>query len=143
MWEQQVALVRATLTANVTEAAATATTAADIEEWERKFHPMNLPPDVKSFLMSSDGLKLTWHVRHGDDLLPLGCMHINSLAEMAPVPPEALLNESGELCAELPPPLPTGLQASRGWAPDALRAASQARPKRRTDRSGAIEREFI
>lgn len=96
---------------NVTEAAATAATAADIEEWERKFHPMNLPPDVKSFLMSSDGLKLTWHVRHGDDLLPLGCMHINSLAEMAPVPPEALLNQSGELCAELPPPLPTGLQA--------------------------------
>lgn len=96
---------------NVTEDSRPAAAAAEIAAWEQRYHPMNLPPDVKSFLMSSNGIKLTWHLRHGDDLLPLGCMHINSLAELTPVPYEALLNESGELCTELPPPLPTGLQA--------------------------------
>ena len=47
----------------------------------------------------------------GGDLLPLGAMRINALAEMTPVPPEALLNERGERCAELPAPLPGGTQA--------------------------------
>ena len=51
-------------------------------------------------------------VQHGGgDLLPLGVMRINALAEMTPVPPEALLNERGERCAELPAPLPGGTQA--------------------------------
>ena len=95
---------------NVIQEDRPATTAEAIEAWEKRFHPMNLPQDAKSFLKSSDGLKVTWHVRHGD-LFPLGSMHINALADITPVPPEALLNECGELCAELPPPLPGGIQA--------------------------------
>ena len=94
---------------NVTQEEKAASTAEAIDTWEKRF--TSLPPDFKSFLKSSDGLKVTWHVRHGNDLLPIGCMHINSLADMEPVPPEALLNERGELCAELPPPLPGGIQA--------------------------------
>ena len=89
-----------------------ATTPEAIEAWQKRFHPASLPLDVKSFLKSSDGLKVTWQVQHGGgDLLPLGAMRINALAEMTPVPPEALLNERGERCAELPAPLPGGTQA--------------------------------
>lgn len=84
---------------------------AELVAWEQRNPGLDLPPDVKSFLMSSDGLELSWHARHGDDLLPIGSMRINSLSEMTPVPKEALQNELGEACAELPPPLPTGLQA--------------------------------
>ena len=83
----------------------------DLVTWEQRNPGLDLPPDVKSFLMSSDGFELSWHARHGDDLLPIGSMRMNSLSEMTPVPKEALQNEYGETCEELPPPLPTGLQA--------------------------------
>jgi len=97
---------------NIVQDEKPATTPEAIEAWQKRFFPMNLPLDVKSFLKSSDGLKVTWQVQHGgDDLLPLGAMRINALAEMTPVPPEALLNERGERCAELPAPLPGGTQA--------------------------------
>ena len=77
---------------NVVQDEKPGTTPEAIEAWQKRFHPMNLPLDVKSFLKSSDGLKVTWQVQHGgDDPLPLGAMRINALAEMTPVPPEALL----------------------------------------------------
>ena len=66
-----------------------ATTPEAIEAWQKRFHPASLPLDVKSFLKSSDGLKVTWQVQHGGgDLLPLGAMRINALAGMTPVPPQ-------------------------------------------------------
>ena len=109
-----------------------ATTPEAIEAWQKRFHPASLPLDVKSFLKSSDGLKVTWQVQHGGgDLLPLGAMRINALAEMTPVPPEALLNERGERCAELPAPLPGG-----GWhgAPLSFNGNGALPSHRKTDR---------
>ena len=110
-WRDLVSSTLSTLTVmrdvyDITQDDRPATTVEAMEAWEKRFHPINLPADVKSFLMSSDGLKVVWQVRHGDDVRPLGVMYINALADITSVPPEALLNECGERCVELPPPVP-------------------------------------
>lgn len=47
--------------------------------------PLRLPVDVKSFYSVSDGLHLRWSIRLQDDVLPLGNIHVNAMADMKQV----------------------------------------------------------
>jgi len=44
-----------------------------------------LPDDYKSFLQISDGLELTWKIKIGNDVEPLGCLHLNKMREIKQV----------------------------------------------------------
>ena len=52
-----------------------------IAEWESA-NRCTLPTDYKSFLSISDGLLLKWNVHHEGNEIPLGCLHLNQLAEV-------------------------------------------------------------
>jgi hypothetical protein len=88
---------------------------ADIVAWEQKHQPWRLPADHRAFLMISDGLLLRWRVRCGEELLPLGAMHLNSLAELQPVPSSALVDHFGGPRAEF---LAAGQQPLRAFELD-------------------------
>lgn len=69
--------------------------------WEASHGP--LPDDLRSFFMLCDGMELKWDVLgHGRDVVPLGRLAVNSLAELLPVDASALRNERDELRPELP-----------------------------------------
>eukprot|EP00698_Gefionella_okellyi_P015453 TRINITY_DN435_c0_g1_i1.p1 TRINITY_DN435_c0_g1~~TRINITY_DN435_c0_g1_i1.p1 ORF type:complete len:310 (-),score=48.11 TRINITY_DN435_c0_g1_i1:7-936(-) len=62
----------------------------DISRWERINAPFQLPDDYKSFLIIGDGLLLKWSMLYQDDLLPLGCMQLNQLDDVVPIPTDDL-----------------------------------------------------
>ena len=59
---------------------------SDIQAWEDANAPFKLPDDLKAFLLSSNGMKMTWDVLFKQEVHHLGNMHINSLAEIEMVP---------------------------------------------------------
>ena len=61
-------------------------TMSDIQAWEDANLPFKLPEDLKAFLLSSDGFKMTWDVLFKQEVHHLGNMHINSLAEIKKMP---------------------------------------------------------
>ena len=61
-------------------------TMSDIQAWEDANSPFKLPEDLKAFLLSSDGFKMTWDVLFKQEVHHLGNMHINSLAEIKKMP---------------------------------------------------------
>ena len=58
---------------------------ADIARWEKHHAPYVLPDDLKAFLCLSDGLLLRWHVEFRGEIVPLGCMQLNPLAQLTPI----------------------------------------------------------
>lgn len=57
----------------------------EIENWERT-NGLKLPADLKAFYIACNGIKLSWSFVLTDyDVLPLGCIHINSLSELTVV----------------------------------------------------------
>ena len=70
-------------------------------EWEVT-HGVLMPDDLREFYALHDGLQLRWNVvAHGREVVPLGCIAINSLALLKPVPERSLHNERDELRPEL------------------------------------------
>jgi hypothetical protein len=70
---------------NVRSSNAGPSSPAAISAWERK-HATLLPDDLKDFYLLWDGLALRWDViAHRREIVPLGCMAINSLAQLEPV----------------------------------------------------------
>jgi tubulin polyglutamylase complex subunit 2 len=56
-----------------------------LEQWEKDNYPFRLPDDLKSFLLLSNGLMIRWYMNLKDELCPLGCMHLNSIAQIKPI----------------------------------------------------------
>ena len=74
---------------------------SDLQAWEAQ-HGQYLPEDLKEFYLLTDGLKLRWDVvAHGREVMPLGCIAINSLAQLRPAGAAVLRNERDELRPEL------------------------------------------
>ena len=70
---------------------------SDLQAWEAQ-HGQYLPEDLKEFYLLTDGLKLRWDVvAHGREVMPLGCIAINSLAQLRPAGAAVLRNERDEL----------------------------------------------
>jgi hypothetical protein len=59
----------------------------NILSWEETNAPYKLPEDYKAFLQIFDGLNLTWKFKN-DQLLPLGCIHLNRLRDIKQIPVE-------------------------------------------------------
>ncbi|EGD74492.1 hypothetical protein PTSG_05856 [Salpingoeca rosetta] len=59
-------------------------TSSQIATWEST-HTHRLPTDVKDFYLSSNGLQIAWTVLFGQQILPLGWLHINALGDLKPV----------------------------------------------------------
>ena len=95
---------------NVRSSNAGPSSPAAISAWERK-HATLLPDDLKDFYLLWDGLALRWDViAHRREIVPLGCMAINSLAQLEPVDAAVLLDEREESRPELPKAGPGGLR---------------------------------
>ncbi|KAG9393180.1 hypothetical protein J8273_3310 [Carpediemonas membranifera] len=54
----------------------------EIDAWEWKNAPFKLPQDMKTFFYTSDGFSLTWDMRDGDIVSPMGNMNINRLEQV-------------------------------------------------------------
>lgn len=75
---------------------------ASISAWEEREGAL-LPDDLRDFYLQTDGMVLRWDVvAHGRQVMPLGCMAINSLHHLVPVSQSVLRNERDELRTELP-----------------------------------------
>lgn len=57
----------------------------NVAAWNEAHAPLTLPEDMALFYSAYDGLHVTWDVV-ADSPLPLGCMHINKLEDVVPVP---------------------------------------------------------
>jgi tubulin polyglutamylase complex subunit 2 len=85
-----------------------------ILQWERAHAPEKLPDDLKAFVRLTDGLDLRWDLWHHGSHNALGQMHVNSLAELKPLP---------ESVIRVPEPSMTdGLQESVAVLPAELTA---------------------
>lgn len=89
-----------------------AASSRDISTWEKDNYPHLLSDDIKSFLQVSNGLLLRWKIKHQGKVKPLGCMSLNALSSIVPVPDpptkEIVSNQSTTAFAgssELPAPL--------------------------------------
>ena len=82
----------------------------ELSAWERQ-HGTLLPDDLKEFYMLWDGMEVRWDViAHGREVVPLGCLAINALAQLAPLKASTLLNERDEPRPELPTAAAGGLK---------------------------------
>ncbi|XP_034022985.1 tubulin polyglutamylase complex subunit 2 isoform X2 [Thalassophryne amazonica] len=52
--------------------------------WEQK-NTCILPEDLRDFYLTTDGFTLTWNVKLDGECVSLGCMMINSMAELCPL----------------------------------------------------------
>lgn len=59
---------------------------SNVAAWNEAHAPLSLPEDMALFYSTYDGLHVTWDAVVGDGPLPLGCMHINKLEAVVPVP---------------------------------------------------------
>jgi hypothetical protein len=57
-------------------------TAADIARWERLNQPFRLPRDLVAMLLVCNGAHAVWRVRVRGEMPLLGCVHVNTLAEL-------------------------------------------------------------
>jgi hypothetical protein len=62
-----------------------------VAAWNEAHAPLALPEDMALFYTAFDGLHVVWDAVVGEGTVPLGCMHINSLEAVAPVPPPPVL----------------------------------------------------
>ena len=73
-----------------------------LSAWEQA-NAAALPDDLRDFYLLNDGLLMRWDVvAHGREVVPLGCLNVNSVQQLTPVPDRALRNERDELRHELP-----------------------------------------
>ena len=85
--------------------------AAALAAWESE-HGVMLPEDLKSFYALHDGLSIRWNVvAHGREVVPLGCLAVNSLAHLKPVSDRVLRNERDEIRDEIPGGASSSLRA--------------------------------
>jgi len=76
---------------------------SEVSAWERK-HGQLLPDELRDFYLLWDGVTCRWDVcAHGREVIPLGCMCVNSLSQLTPVDAACLCDERDELRPELPP----------------------------------------
>lgn len=52
-----------------------------ITSWEQRYSTM-LPHEIKDFYLANDGFKLTWNFKYAGELVPLGNMTINRIADL-------------------------------------------------------------
>ncbi|XP_067004821.2 tubulin polyglutamylase complex subunit 2 [Anabrus simplex] len=52
-----------------------------LSSWEQR-HCCTLPDDIRQFFLSSDGFMLSWNYEYAGDVIPVGRMRINSIAEV-------------------------------------------------------------
>ena len=57
--------------------------------WEEENAPYQLPEDYKAFLQIFDGLSLSWRIKRGDQVIPLGNMHLNKLRDIKQIKGES------------------------------------------------------
>ena len=67
-------------------------TQASLSSWEQKNRPFKLPEDYKGFLAVSNGVTVRWRLLFRGEEKPFGCMHVNRLEQVRPVPPSDLGN---------------------------------------------------
>jgi tubulin polyglutamylase complex subunit 2 len=56
-----------------------------LDAWEQANAPCRLPPDLRALYQITDGLALRWKLRFREKDLPLGCMQLNALHQVARV----------------------------------------------------------
>ncbi|XP_052443905.1 tubulin polyglutamylase complex subunit 2 isoform X2 [Carassius gibelio] len=52
--------------------------------WEQK-NNCALPEDLRDFYLTTDGFMLSWNTKLGNEVVPVGCMMISSVAQLRPL----------------------------------------------------------
>ena len=88
----------------------------EMVKWEHANAPIRLPADLRALYYDhANGVDVQWRVRPGATIeqilinhtvaYPIGQMHLNSIAQLKPLPPTAILDAQARLCSGL----------ARGW----------------------------
>jgi len=71
-------------------------TQSQIVRWEQKNSPHLLPPDLKAFLLESDGAHLSWGTEiDGNTSTEIGCIHVNAFSGLVIVKDEDFFRSAG------------------------------------------------
>ncbi len=102
------------LIADVFQADRAAAPIYQMVKWEHANAPLRLPADLRAFYYDhTDGVDVQWRVRPGASIeqilvdptaahsCPIGQMHLNSIAQLTPLPPTAILDAQARLSSGL------------------------------------------
>ena len=123
------------LVADVFQADRAAAPIYQMVKWEHANAPLRLPADLRAFYYDhTDGVDVQWRVRPGASIeqilvdptaahsYPIGQMHLNSIAQLTPLPPTAILDAQARLSSGVAASVAAGSHSVRFCASGSLGA---------------------